>query len=95
MWPSVLQVVELLPELSMTVVQLTHNLHIWYDRMAAAIEASTSKSAAEKEAEKVTCHTLPHIWLSYSAPLLDNPSTGLQSNRRLVDRALWGQSAQL
>lgn len=39
----------------MTVVQLTTNLRIWYDRYATELSATSNKSSAEREAEEVIC----------------------------------------
>lgn len=47
------KVASLLPEIGMTIVQLTANLRIWYDRYTAEIAASPQKTLAEKEAEEV------------------------------------------
>ena len=49
---AVLQVAVLLPELGMTVVQLTANLRVWYEQHTAELAAS-EKTAAEKEVEAV------------------------------------------
>ena len=48
----------------MTVVQLTANLRIWYDRYTAEIAAASLKTAAEKEAEEVILY--PQLLLNES-----------------------------
>ncbi len=67
-----MQVASLLPELGMTVVQLTANLRVWYDQYAAEISAASLKTAAEKEAEEVILH--PQLLLNESEQGLVNSS---------------------
>ena len=48
-----LQVVELLPELSATSMRLCENLQAWHEMYQAELDAAAGRSAADKDVEKV------------------------------------------